>query len=123
MLTTVKYVGFLLITVLTMGVIHEFGHWFTARVFFGRRLCFSFWIGDYGIPRYVWGMPFMEKWKQRVVAAAGFTTELVFAVLINVACDWRNGYALLFLGAGIAHLAAYPIYTKDSVYSDFHWFK
>lgn len=109
--------------VITAGLIHELGHSFAARVFFGRRLRFSFWIGDYGIPRYVWNMPFMEKWKQRVVAAAGFTMELAFAVLVNVACGWRNGYALLFLGVGIAHLAAYPIYTKDSVFSDFHWFK
>ena len=60
--------------VIASCLIHELGHSFAARVFFGRRLCFSFWIGDYGIPRYVWGMPFMEKWKQRVVAALSSST-------------------------------------------------
>jgi hypothetical protein len=109
--------------VIAAGLIHELGHSLTARVFFKKHLRFKFWIGDYGIPRYVWGMPFMEKWKQRVVAAAGFTTEIASAVLVNVLCGWRSWYALLFLGVALTHLAAYPMYTKGSAFSDFHWFK
>lgn len=114
---------FLPLMVIAAGLIHELGHSLTARVFFKKHLRFRFWISDYGIPRYVWGMPFMERWKQKVVAAAGFTTEIASAVLVNVLCGWRSWYALLFLGVALTHLAAYPMYTKGSAFSDFHWFK
>ena len=71
----------ILLNVILAGIFaclaHEGGHWLTALAF-GRRLNFRFVWGRLfsvvPVPRWVWYMPDMAEWKQRVVAVAGFGT-------------------------------------------------
>ena len=94
-------------------VIHEGGH-YLAALFFGRKIRFRFAWGKYYVPRYIWDMPQMERSKQRVVAAAGFTAEAIVAgILAALGWPWMGG-------AFIAHFVAYPVYSGEA--SDFKWF-
>ena len=91
---------------------HELSHYFAALCF-GHRLRFRFAWGRFYVPRFVWTMPKMERWKQRVVALAGFCGEgFVAGALCGAGWPWM---ALAFA----AHLAAYPFYAGDA--SDFKW--
>lgn len=84
---------------------------------FGRKLKFRFaWGQLFGIPivpRWVWFMPDMTRWKEKVVAAAGFGVEFLCAG-IAAALSW-----FWLLVAASVHLAAYPLYAGDN--SDFKW--
>ena len=97
-------------------IIHEGGH-YLAALCFGEKLKFRFeWgrlFGVVPVPRGVWTMPYMEPWKQRIVAIAGFGTEFAGAG-IAVALGW-----LWLLLVASCHIVAYPAYAGES--SDFKW--
>jgi hypothetical protein len=94
-----------LLTIAAM-IIHEGGH-YLAALFFGRRLEFRFeWET---VPRFVWDMPEMEAWKQRVVALAGFGLE--FAAIL--------AFGRYYAVAALAHLAVYKLYAGE--FDDFRW--
>jgi len=96
------------------GVVHELGH-YLAALYFGKVLRFRFSFGRFYVPRYIWNMPQMERWKQRVVAVSGFATEgFVAGALCGGGWPWMAG-------AFVVHLAAYPFYAGTA--SDFKWFK
>ena len=96
---------------------HEGGHYLAALAF-GERLKFRFeWGKLFGIvpvPRWVWTMPDMAEWKQRVVAVAGFGTEFLCAGAAGAL-----GWLWLLLVASV-HIIAYSFYAGES--SDFKWF-
>ena len=98
-------------------VTHEGGH-YLAALFFGERLNFRFeWGKLFGIvpvPRWVWTMPDMAEWKQRVGAVAGFGTEFVCAGAAMAA-----GWPYLLMVAAL-HILAYSFYAGEA--SDFKWF-
>lgn len=99
--------------------IHEGGHYLAAR-FFGKRLKFRFAWGRFGVPRFVWNMPYFfmgEGWKAKVIAAAGFVAELFAAVVLLAA--WHE-FGLWYAGVAVAHLGAYRWYAGEA--SDFRWF-
>lgn len=110
----------ILLNVILVGILacltHEGGHYLAALAF-GERLKFHFeWGRLFGIvpvPRWVWTMPSMAEWKQRVVAVAGFGTEFAVAG-VCVALGW-----LWLLLVASVHIIAYPFYAGDS--SDFKW--
>lgn len=97
-------------------IIHEGGH-YVAALCFGEKLMFRFeWERLFGVvpvPRWVWTMPDIAEWKQRVVAVAGFGTEFL-AAGVCVALDW-----LWLLLVASCHIVAYPAYAGES--SDFKW--
>lgn len=97
-------------------LVHEGGH-YLAALCFGQRLVFRFeWGRLFGIvhvPRGIWDMPYMEEWKQRIVAVAGFGTEFAVAG-VCVALGW-----LWLLLVASCHIIAYPFYAGES--SDFKW--
>ena len=108
------------IAILLAGSIHEGGHYWTAR-FFGHRLRFRFEWGRFGVPRFVWDMPIFyqcEMWKAKVIAAAGFGTEFLAAVVLLAA--WRE-FGLWYAGVAVVHLIAYRWYAGEA--SDFKWFR
>ena len=110
----------LMIAILLAGLIHEGGH-YLAALSFGRKLRFRFAWGRFGVPRFIWDMPYFfmnEGWKVKVIAAAGFGTELFTAVVLLAA--WRE-FGLWYAGVAVAHLAAYRWYAGDV--SDFRWFR
>ena len=110
----------LVIAILLTGSIHEGGHYLAAR-FFGHKLRFCFAWGRFGVPRFVWNMPYFfpcDMWKAKVIAAAGFGAELLAAVVLLAA--WHE-FGLWYAGVAVAHLAAYPWYAGDA--SDFRWFR
>ena len=81
----------------------ERGHWLAAR-FFGKQLRFRFAWGRFGVPRFIWDMPYFfmnEGWKVKVIAAAGFGTELFTAVVLLAA--WRE-FGLWYAEIGRAHV-------------------
>lgn len=91
---------------------HEGGHYFAA-LYFGKRLQFRFEWGGYYAPRLVWAMPEMEPWKQCIVAAAGFGTELLCAVAASVLIwPWMMTFFVL-------HIGLYRFYARQN--SDFRW--
>lgn len=101
-------------------VIHEGGHYFAAA-WFGHKLKFRFAWGRFGVPRFVWNMPYFfptEMWKAKVIAAAGFGAEFFAAVVLLAA--WRE-FGLWYAGVAVVHLTAYPWYA--GVASDFKWFR
>ena len=97
-------------------IIHEGGH-YVAALFFGERLKIRFeWgklFGVVPVPRWTWTMPYMEAWKQRIVAVAGFGTEFLCAGICGAL-----GWLWLLLVASV-HIIAYPFYAGES--SDFKW--
>lgn len=94
---------------------HEGGH-YLAALCFGRRLRFRFAWGRFYVPRFVWDMPHMERWKQQVVAAAGFGMEFVVAMCLALS---PAGFWLMYLCVWV-HLCAYPFYAGTA--SDLRWF-
>ena len=111
---------YLLCSVVLAGVIHELGHYWAA-LWFGHKLSFRFAWGRFGVPRFIWDMPYFfmnEGWKVKVIAAAGFGTELLAAVVLLAV--WRE-FGLWYAGVAVAHLAAYRWYAGEN--SDFKWFR
>ena len=95
-------------------LVHEGGHWLAALCF-GERIKFRFSFGKFYVPRFVWEMPYMDRWKEKVVAAAGFATEgAVVGILAALGWPWMAGAFLL-------HFVAYPLYAGEA--SDFKWFR
>ena len=95
---------------------HESGH-YLAALCFGKRIEFRLewgWLfGVVPVPRGVWTMPYLESWKQRIVALAGFGTEFVCAGAA-VALGWP----WMMMVASV-HLLAYPFYAGEA--NDFKW--
>jgi len=86
---------------LSAPLVHEAGHFVCALVF-GCRL------------RFVWEMPSLSSWKQRLIAKAGFGSQvLAGAVLVRLAPE----LAFPFLLGTLAEWMLYP----RSAYSDFRW--
>ena len=110
----------LALSILLAGVIHMGGHSLAAH-WFGHKLKFRFAWGRFGIPRFVWNMPYFfmnEGWKVKVIAAAGFGAELFAAVVLLAA--WRE-FGLRYAGVAVTHLIAYRWYAGEA--SDFKWFR
>lgn len=100
-------------------LLHEGGHYLAARCF-GKHLKFRFeWGGirKIPVPRFVWSMPYLSaKWKQKVVALAGFGLELFcIPLLVGLAGD----FGILYMGVVAVHLIAYRFYAGDA--NDFRW--
>ena len=104
----------LFISLILCFLTHEGGH-FLAALCFGHHISFRFAWGRFYVPRYIWYMPKMERWKQRVVAAAGFAVELIVALALAA-----GGFQLMLPCAAV-HLCAYSFYAGEA--SDFKWFK
>lgn len=112
-----------LLSLLFSGVVaclvHEGGHYGAAKIF-GHKLSFHFEWGKLfnviPIPRGIWYMPDMESWKQKVVAGAGFGTELVIALIFALFLHFP-----WLLGVWVVHFVAYFFYAGEA--SDFKWFK
>jgi hypothetical protein len=96
-----------MLLILLAPVAHELGHFLTALVF-GHVIKFRFEFKT--VPRFVWNMPDMERWKQRIVAAAGFGLEFA---LIPLCGKYYAAFA-------VVHIAAYRFYVGEC--SDFKWF-
>nr|WP_314719158.1 hypothetical protein [uncultured Fretibacterium sp.] len=109
------------IAIVAAMLIHESGH-FLAALFFGHRLRFEFSLGHLlrkiPVPRFTWRMPNMERWKQRVVAMAGFGAELFATVVLLF--TWP-GWALWYVPITFVHFALYPHYAGES--SDFNFWR
>jgi hypothetical protein len=99
-------------------IIHEGGH-YAAALRFGHKLKFRFtWGKLWGIPvpRYIWDMPEMERWKQVHVALGGFVTEFASALPCFLVFP---GVCVWYLGVVMAHFAVYPFYAGEN--DDFKW--
>lgn len=97
------------LSLLLLPITHELGHFMTALIF-GKRIKFRFRLERiFGIPvpRWTWVMPIMSKWKQRLVAQAGFVTEFSLALILP---------EVYFIGS-LIHFTAYPWYAGK--YNDF----
>ena len=106
------------LSILLTCLIHEGGHYLAAR-FFGHRLRFWFVWGRFGIPRFVWEMPYFfpcERWKAKVIAAAGFGVELFVAIVLLAACPTFGRW---YGGVSVVHFVAYRWYAGEA--SDFGW--
>ena len=99
-------------------LVHESSHYLAARLF-SKRLNFRFSWGrlwKIPVPRYVWTMPYMERWKQRVVALAGFGVELLGS---TAAMLFDGDFAFWYVVVVFAHLFLYKFYAGED--SDFKW--
>ena len=95
----------LIAAIVAAFLLHKLGHYWAA-LWFGHKLRFRFAWGRFGVPRLVWRMPHFyqcEIWKARVIAGAGFGTELFAAVVLLAA--WHE-FGLWYTGVAVAHLAA-----------------
>jgi hypothetical protein len=99
----------LILSVIFAGLIHELGHYLTAR-FLGHNITFR----RQGF-RFIWDMPEDTPQHQRLIALSGFGAEIVFAPLLYLA-----GLGL-YPWVVVVHLMAYPFYAGD--YNDFGWGK
>ena len=110
----------LVLAVICCAFVHEGAHFASARAF-GGKIAFRFeWgslFGKFPIPRWVWDMPEMERWKQQVVAFAGFGLEFVVGTILFLT-GW--GFASYYAGIAVVHLLAYRFYAGEA--SDFKWF-
>lgn len=110
-----------ILSILLCALAHEGGHYLAAQVF-RRTITFRFqWgllLGKIPVPRWVWDMPEMERWKQQVVAAAGFGLEFVAGTAFFLT-GWD--VAPIYGGVAVVHLAAYKFYAGEA--SDFKWFR
>lgn len=101
--------------------IHEGGHYIAGRLF-GHNIAFKLeWgllFGSQIIPRGVWTMPKIERWKQKVIAIAGFGIE-VGAIPIVYQTDFE--FAIAYWSVVVLHLLFYPIYSSE--FNDFKWFR
>ncbi len=93
-------------SILLVPIVHELGHYLAARLF-GSRLRFTFEWGKYGVPRWTWRWPDVDRWKLRIICLAGFGLELGIAPFMP----------LPYQVAAIAHFVAYPFYAGEA--SDF----
>lgn len=109
----------ILISAVLACLIHEAGHYFTAR-FFGEWISFRFawgWLwGKVPIPRFIWYMPAAFTARQKMITGlAGFGAEFLAAPIFIAAGLWP--YAVIAL----AHFALYGFYAGEA--SDFKWLK
>ena len=97
---------------------HEAGHWLAARMF-GHTLQFTFDWGEWHvvlfgnpvivkIPRFMWDMPEIVLWKQRIIAAAGFVFEVGLALFLMPVGGIMCLYYLAFCAV---HLSLYMQYA------------
>jgi hypothetical protein len=109
---------FLIGAALNAFVIHEGGHYATALCF-GARIKFQLlWkrLWKISIPRGVWAMPDIARWKQCIIALAGFGTELLAVPVLFI---FAPGFAVWYSVVAVAHFWAYPFYAGED--SDFRW--
>lgn len=102
--------------IILSGIIHEFGHWLSAKIF-KQNLKFKFHKGKFGIPRFIWEMPNIARWKQRIIAMSGFGIEFLFSILVLLSFIDFGIYLLVFT---IIHFVTYKKYAGEI--SDFNWF-
>lgn len=97
----------IILSILLACITHESGHLLMA-IRYGKFLDFSFDLGRYYIPRYVWQMPGSLTIEQkRNVALAGFRLELLAAIILYLPLP-------IYSIVAIVHLLAYPFYSGDS---------
>lgn len=102
----------LIAAVLAAIAFHEGGH-FLAALAFGHRL--HFYRKGF---RFLWTMPDMARWKQRVVAVAGFGAEFLIAGALAACCpSWAQWY----VPVALLHLVLYPHYAGEA--SDFKFWR
>ena len=111
-------IAMIVITGIGCAVIHEFGHWITAKIF-GADIKFALEFGKlFGvipIPRGIWRMPEkFSKTQKKIVAIAGFGFEFI-ASLIAVLVFQYWIMMIIF----ILHIGLYKFYAGDA--SDFQW--
>ena len=104
--------GVTLLGIALAYLLHEGGHC-TAAFCFGHALKFR----RTGL-RFVWGMPDVEPWKQRIIALAGFGTELLAVPIFIVSVP---ELALWYAVVAVLHFIAYPFYANE--YNDFRWLR
>ncbi len=109
----------LVLAIVACLAVHEGGHFLLARVF-GHTIAFRFeWgllFGKFPVPRFIWDMPEMEKWKQQIVAVAGFGLEFIVGTALFLT-GWD--FAPIYGGVAAVHLIAYKFYAGED--SDFKW--
>ena len=101
------------LTVLLVPIIHEAGHFITAKIF-GQTLNFNFEWGKLGpipIPRWTWNHPEVKEWQLKAICAAGFGLELALVPLMP----------FTYQIAAIVHFIMYPMYAGNN--SDWSVFK
>lgn len=109
--------------ILLAGIIHEFGHFLSAKIF-GETIKFRFSKGYIPklkiiIPRFIWEMPErLSSNKKKIVALAGFGLE--FLMIIPMILLFKP-FGYFYLGASIFHLLSYKFYAGEN--SDFQWLK
>jgi hypothetical protein len=97
-----------MISLILAGLIHELGHYITAR-FLGHNITFR----RQGF-RFIWDMPNDTPQHQRLIALSGFGAEILAAPLLYLAGLWLYPWVVA------VHLIAYPFYAGEC--SDFKWF-
>ncbi|GHV36398.1 hypothetical protein FACS1894187_10940 [Synergistales bacterium] len=108
----------IILAIVAAFLIHEGGHW-VAAFCFGERLRFRFAWGRLDripVPRYVWKMPYLARWKQRVIALSGFGAEMLAALSFWVIVD---AFLKYYAAVALAHFIAYRFYAGED--SDFRW--
>jgi hypothetical protein len=100
-----------LISIIVAGAVHEFGHWLTARLF-GKKITFT----RKGF-RFLWTMPEgLTSEQQQIVAIAGFTLELLFALPLLIFFPLQG---ICYQAVVDVHFIAYQFYAGES--NDFNW--
>ena len=108
------------LAVVAAGLIHEGGHAITA-LFFGHKIDFRLEWGKLWkipVPRGLWDMPEIERYKQRIIAMSGFGAEFLAAPIFYVAAP--TTFALAYPVVALAHFVFYRFYAGEA--SDFNWF-
>lgn len=109
----------LALCVVAAATTHELGHYAVAR-YLGQSISFRFewgWLGIVPIPRGLWYMPDIERWKQRTIALGGFTLEIALAILLKSV--FGTAFLCYYLTVTLVHLFLYPFYAGGA--SDFKW--
>jgi len=101
------------LAVLVAFIVHEGAHYLAAKMF-GKTIKFKFsWspnklFGFISVPRYVWLQPKLPHIKLAIVCYAGFTVEILVAILVAYFFAWFD-----LLIVAITHLVAYRFYAGD----------
>lgn len=106
----------IILSILIAGVVHELGHFISAKIF-GHTIKFKFAFGKFNVPRFVWFMPEIERWKQRIIAMAGFGLEILFSAIVLFTYP---GFGTYLVFVSLLHFVTYKFYAGDV--SDFNYF-
>lgn len=113
------FVGQIVFATVLCGLIHEGSHYFAAKMF-GKTIKFTFEWGKIGgiklVPRWTWKHPECLYDELVVICLAGFTVEVVFALIDVLLIHWYYIITITLL-----HLFAYNIYAGEA--NDFNVLK